>query len=90
MNAETLLAEHPAIREAVAFLELHLDADLLTDITTAVCKGMTLDEFVRELTELIDGLVVEGCANPAQLRKARAQLQTPAFRSYLTGRLGVV
>ena len=87
MNPEEVLARHPAIREAVAFVEFY---EVLPDLLEAVGVGMTLEKVVQLLSDVIDeGIAEDGPPNVPELLKARGQFRLPEFGAYLAGRLGL-
>jgi hypothetical protein len=76
--------------QAVAFLELFTDAE---DLVAAIDGGARLDDLLGVLREGVDRMLAEGCHGPgtlAALARARDQFDTPAFRTYLAGRLGLM
>jgi hypothetical protein len=88
MDPEELLNRHPTIQEAVAWFELHAD---IPELLKAVQGGMNLQGLVRAFTEVVDeSLAEDNPPNAVQLLRARGQFDTPDFRQYLAGRLGLV
>jgi hypothetical protein len=88
MSPEDLLARHPAIREAVAFVEFY---EVLPDLLEAVHGGMTLEGVVQLLSEAIDeGIAEDTPPNVPAPLKARGQFRLPEFGAYLAGRLGLM
>jgi hypothetical protein len=64
---------------------------LLPELHAEVSQGRTLHELIESLSEVINESVSEDDPpNAAHLLKARDQLQTTEFRSYLAGRLGLL
>jgi hypothetical protein len=85
MDPRELLARFPTVQQAVAFVELHLDAELLAAYRAIADPA----EIVAALTEVIDESLAEGPPNASQLLAAKAQMRTAEFKTYLAGRLGL-
>jgi hypothetical protein len=63
------------------------------DRLAAVGRGASLDDLLSVPKAELGDMVAEGCGGigaPAALRLAQEQFDTPAFRAYLAGKLGLV
>jgi hypothetical protein len=86
MDPRELLARFPTVQQAVAFVELHLDAELLAAYRAIANPA----EITAHLTEVIDeSLAEDDPPNAAQLLAAKGQMRTAEFKTYLAGRLGL-
>lgn len=76
------LQQYPAAQQAVAFVELYLDAE-----SWELMRLLPVAEAAEVIRELIGES--EGLSEAARLA-ALAQLETGDFRRYLAGRLGLM
>jgi hypothetical protein len=77
------------MRQAVASLEVFTDA---SDLLVAIDGGASLDDLLGVFRDEVDQMLAERLHGPgtlAALARARGQFGTPAFRTYLAGKLGL-
>jgi hypothetical protein len=100
MTAAELLRAYPTCRVAVAWCELHVFDEFAlpgtgpafgADVRRLIDLGVSLDELIGLFVETIDETLADpATVNPDRQRLAKGQMQTPEFRAYLAGRLGLV
>jgi hypothetical protein len=84
---EEVLARYHAVRNAVAFCELVLDA---VHARGSLAGGMPLDGILEALREEVDCLIDErGAWDHDTLLLIRHQIDMPEFRVYLAAKLGM-